>query len=109
MGCRSNPPALSQVITSCADWPANTTFGSVCQYQNIDETPEATFFGAQTHSGVIPMEFPPEQLWVLAKPLAHKIEVTLFGTTTVIAQEKAQLLADEFCKPVAMGGIAREA
>jgi amino acid adenylation domain-containing protein len=95
-------------ITSCADWPANTTFGSVFQYQNIDETPEVTFFGAQTHFGVIPMEFRPEQLWVLVKPLGHTIEVTLFGTTAIMTQENARFLRDEFCNYVAMGGMARE-
>lgn len=100
---------LPQIITSCADWPTDKIFGSVFQYQNIDEDPEASFFGAQTHFGVIPMEFMPKHLWVLAKPLGHSIEVTLFGTTAIVAQEKAQVLTDEFCKHVAMGGIVREA
>lgn len=55
------------------------------------------------------MEFRPKQLWVLAKPLEHSIEVTLFGTTAIMAQEKAEVLADEFCKHVAMGEIVGKA
>ncbi|KAJ5880677.1 nonribosomal peptide synthase [Penicillium subrubescens] len=99
---RIHRPVRHHVVCRLA---ANTTFGSVFQYQNIDETPEVTFFGAQTHFGVIPMEFRPEQLWVLVKPLGHTIEVTLFGTTAIMTQENARFLGDEFCNYVAMGGM----
>ncbi|KAJ9303269.1 hypothetical protein DTO271G3_643 [Paecilomyces variotii] len=97
--------SLSDIISSCTDWPKNTKYGSVFQYQNIDETPEATVFGASAHFDVIPMEFRPEQLWVLVKPIGEEAEVILFGTTAIMAEEQAQILADQFVKYVTLGGI----
>ncbi|KAH6708906.1 hypothetical protein BKA61DRAFT_696822 [Leptodontidium sp. MPI-SDFR-AT-0119] len=38
---------LSHITSSCTNWPADTRYGSVFQYQNIDETPGATFAGAE--------------------------------------------------------------
>ena len=99
---------LSQIIKSCRNWPANTAYGSVFQYQNIDETPRARFSGTAVHLDVIPMEFRPEQLWVLVKPLGQEIDVFLYCTTAIMAQQKAQFLGDQFCKYVGMGGKLRE-
>ncbi|GFF55149.1 nonribosomal peptide synthetase 8 [Aspergillus udagawae] len=99
---------LSQIIKSCTNWPADAAFGSVFQYQNIDETPSASLNGAPVQLDVIPMNFWPKQLWVLVKPLAQEIEVILFGTTAIMAQEHAQILGDRFCKYVEMGGKLQE-
>ncbi|KAL5358103.1 hypothetical protein BJX96DRAFT_173136 [Aspergillus floccosus] len=98
---------LSQIITS-TDWPADAAFGSIFQYQNIDETPSASLNGAPVQLDVIPMEFRPKQLWVLVKPLAQGIDVFLYGTTGIMAQEQAQILGDRFCKYVEMGGILQD-
>jgi hypothetical protein len=99
---------LSQIIRSCTNWPADAVFGSVFQYQNIDETPSASLNGAPVQLDVIPMNFWPKQLWVLVKPLGQEIEVILFGTTAIMAQEHAQLHGDRFCKYVEMGGKLQE-
>ncbi|KAI9372443.1 hypothetical protein BJX61DRAFT_507128 [Aspergillus egyptiacus] len=99
---------LSQIIASCTDWPADTAFGSIFQYQNIDETPSASLNGAPVHLDAIPMDFRPKQLWVLVKPLAQGLNVSLFGTTGIMAQEHAQTLGDQFCKYVEMGGMLQD-
>ncbi|KAI8633600.1 hypothetical protein F5Y19DRAFT_414203 [Xylariaceae sp. FL1651] len=100
---------LSQIVTSsCLNWPANVAYGSVFQYQNIDETTKATLSGNPVQMDVIPMEFRPEQLWVLVKPVGEEIEVLLFCTTAIIAEQKAQFLGDQFCKYVRMEGILRD-
>ena len=93
---------LSQIIPSCTDWPADTAYGSVFQYQNIDEAPVATVSGAPVRLDVIPTEFWPEQPWVLVKPLGRELDVSLFCTTAIMAREKARFLADQFCKYVRM-------
>ncbi|GAP90069.2 putative nonribosomal peptide synthase [Rosellinia necatrix] len=95
---------LSQIVSSCTDWPVGTTYGSIFQFQNIDEDQVATISGAPVHLNVIPTDFYPEQLWMLVKPLGRMLEVRLFGTTAIMAQERAQELVDMFCNFVAMEG-----
>lgn len=91
---------LSDIVDSCTDWPTDTEFGSVFQYQNIDEATRVTLAGNDTTLDTMPLGFCPRQLWLLVKPGSEEVDVQLFGTMATMERKAAQTLFDTFCWPI---------
>ncbi|KAI4194390.1 MAG: hypothetical protein LQ350_007785 [Teloschistes chrysophthalmus] len=89
----------------------NAPYGSVFQYQNIDEGFSVPVFGERVEIGVMAMAFRPRQLWMLVKPkgMGHGgsgggaeegVEVLLFGTSGIMDEAEARGLGERFCEIV---------
>ncbi len=92
---------LSDIVDSCTDWPTDTEFGSVFQYQNIDAATRVTLAGNDSSLDTIRLGFCPKQLWPLVKPGSKEADVQLFGTMATMERKAAQTLFDTFCAYVA--------
>lgn len=91
--------------SSCMNWPAETEYGSIFQYQNIDEVPQVTLGDRVSQLDLVDLEREFEQQWMLVKPRLEEggvtmLEVTLAGPADVMGVDTAEWLVDEFCRRV---------
>ena len=92
---------LSDIVDSCTNWPTDTEFGSVFQYQNIDEATCVTLASNISSLDTMRLGFCPRQLWLLVKPGSEEVDVQLFGTMATMELKAAQTLFETFCARVA--------
>ncbi|OCL12422.1 acetyl-CoA synthetase-like protein [Glonium stellatum] len=93
--------SLTDIVNQCTDWPWNTKFGSIAQYQNIEDEPFFSIAGgnvqfASIHdSGEADAPGPPK---LLAIPVGSQCRLELSVPKNICAIGKAQELLDLVCK-----------
>ncbi|KAG7407670.1 Nonribosomal peptide synthetase TES [Fusarium oxysporum f. sp. rapae] len=89
------------IVRNCTNWPVTAGFGSVLQYQNMDERPRVRVSGTLTMIDWFknPFSITP-YLAVIARPQGCKLRVSITGTTHILTAEYADMLLDMLCKAI---------
>ena len=89
-----------EIIKHCTDWPDWTNFTTVCQHQNIQETPEITLGQNKYKFGGVGCQDDFADFTVLSTPKGgDDIEISLiFGLSNVcMSQNDAEIIFDTLC------------
>jgi amino acid adenylation domain-containing protein len=99
---QSDSMGLDDIIQNCTDWPADSTFDTVVQHQNIDEHPETQLAGltAKLQWFNNPNAVPP-YLGVLSYSQRDRLRILVLGNTHILTPETADSLAAVLCKTIA--------
>lgn len=92
---------FKDIIKDCTEWPADATFGSVIQHQNIDEHPDIQ--SSEGHSKIQFYDNPhliPPSLFVASYPQGDRLRIKLFANTRIVTVGGARALLQALCKTI---------
>jgi hypothetical protein len=79
---------FSDIVRQCTDWPAEMTFDSVVQHQNIDERPEVCLAGGVSKMQWFENPFAvPPYLAIFSQIQVGGLHVTIAGNTHILTAD----------------------